>query len=135
MDINPDIITFEASRSAPPICFKHQKTSKECVKNFVRSCKIRFTNHNDIYILILQEIFGADVPAHKPHGILNVEHCGKPPSKHDGFCCTILVTFRVPLEEVYPIDKYSWVMVSKEVGDQLLSRLPRNLTVPLNVIR
>lgn len=81
------------------------------------------------------EIFGADVPAHKPHGILNVEHCGKPPSKHDGFCCTILVTFRVPLEEVYPIDKYSWVMVSKEVGDQLLSRLPRNLTVPLNVIR
>lgn len=75
------------------------------------------------------------MPAHKPHGILNVEHNGKPAGKHDGFCMTILVSFRVPLEEVYPIDKYSWVAVSKEIGERLISRLPRNLTVPLNVIR
>ncbi|KAL1131954.1 hypothetical protein AAG570_011565 [Ranatra chinensis] len=81
------------------------------------------------------EIFGADVPPHKPHGILNVEHCGKPAGKNDGLCITILVSFRVPLEEVFPIDKYTWLMISKDLGDQLLSRLPRSMTIPLNVIR
>nr|CAD7200877.1 unnamed protein product [Timema douglasi] len=83
----------------------------------------------------MTNIFGADVPAHKPHGILNVEHSGKPECIHDGLCFTILVSFRKPLEEVGIIDKYTWLEISKELGDDLLSRLPKNMVVPLHVIR
>lgn len=78
------------------------------------------------------EIFGADVPAHKPHGLLNIEHSGQ---NGDGLCLTVLVSFRVPLEEVFPIDKYTWLMIGKELGEEVLERLPRNMTIPLNVIR
>lgn len=86
-------------------------------------------------ILCFQEIFGADVPAHKPHGLLSVEHCGKPEAMHDGLCLTMLVSFRVPLEDAFPIDKYSWVQVSRELGEKLLCCLPKDMTLPLNVIR
>ncbi|XP_014259150.1 8-oxo-dGDP phosphatase NUDT18 [Cimex lectularius] len=82
------------------------------------------------------DIFGADVPPHKPHGIICVEHQPKTTeSVKDGLCLTLLVSFRVPLEEVFPIDKYTWFRVSKELGDALLSLMPRNMTIPLNVIR
>lgn len=74
------------------------------------------------------------MPPHKPHGVLSVEHCGKPEGSNDGLCMTILIAFRVPLEEVFPIDKYTWLMVSRELGERLLQRVPRNLTVPLHVI-
>ncbi|PSN38062.1 hypothetical protein C0J52_16683 [Blattella germanica] len=105
---------------------------------------------NDIYTIIQKaksyqarnnepwhncEIFGADLPAHKPHGILTVEHCGKPEKANDGLCFTLLVSFRKPLEEVGIIDKYTWLEISKQLGDELLERLPKNMTVPLNVIR
>uniref|UniRef100_A0A1B6GQA1 Nudix hydrolase domain-containing protein n=2 Tax=Cuerna arida TaxID=1464854 RepID=A0A1B6GQA1_9HEMI len=94
-------------------------------------------HHHNLHSTIrkfMVEIFGADVPPHKPHGVLNVEHCGKPEGSNDGLCMTILIAFRVPLEEVFPIDKYTWLMVSRELGDRLLQRVPRNLTVPLHVI-
>uniref|UniRef100_A0A0A9W8E7 Nucleoside diphosphate-linked moiety X motif 18 n=2 Tax=Lygus hesperus TaxID=30085 RepID=A0A0A9W8E7_LYGHE len=82
------------------------------------------------------DIFGADVPVHKPHGIINVEHCAKGPNGvGDGLCLTVLVSFRVPLEEVFPIDKYTWLMINKDLGTTLSMRLPRNMAVPLNVIR
>lgn len=81
------------------------------------------------------EIFGADVPTHKPHGVLNIEHHGKPEATNDGFCITVIVAFRVPLEEVFPIDKYTWLQVNQELGSRILDRLPRWMTVPLNVIR
>lgn len=64
-----------------------------------------------------------------------MEHCGKPEAVNDGMCLTLLVAFKVPLEEVFPIDKYSWLMVNKDLGDRLLQRLPKNMTVPLHVIR
>ncbi|GFG35121.1 hypothetical protein Cfor_09609 [Coptotermes formosanus] len=83
----------------------------------------------------MSEIFGADLPAHKPHGILTVEHCGRPVATNDGLCLTILVSFRIPLEEVGIIDKYTWLEVSKQLGEDLLRRLPKNMTVPLHVIR
>lgn len=83
-----------------------------------------------------QDIFGADVPPHKPHGIVSVEHCGEPAGGvNDGMCLTMLVSFRVPLENVFLIDKYTWFMISKDLGDRLTARLPKNLTIPLNVIR
>ncbi|KAE8749873.1 hypothetical protein FOCC_FOCC003342 [Frankliniella occidentalis] len=96
-------------------------------------------NHNrNLHSLLhkfMIEIFGADVPAHKPHGLMSVEHCGRPEAMHDGLCLTVLVSFRVPLEEVFPIDKYNWFQISKDLAEKLLACLPRNMTLPLNVIR
>lgn len=81
-----------------------------------------------------QEIFGADVAPHKPHGILSIEHCGRPESINDGFCLSLLVTFQLPLEDVFPIGKYNWTAVSPECADSIKQRTVRNMTVPLNVI-
>ncbi|CAH0390352.1 unnamed protein product [Bemisia tabaci] len=96
-------------------------------------------NHNrnlhSVLRKFMMEIFGADLPPHKPHGILNVEHCSQPGDSTDGFCITVLVSFKVPVEGIFPIDKYSWVVVGKEIGKALLERIPKNMTVPLHVIR
>jgi 8-oxo-dGDP phosphatase len=53
----------------------------------------------------LQEIFGSELPAHRPHGVLSVEHSPAPadPEREgegDGICLTLLVSVRQPLEEV-----------------------------------
>ena len=48
----------------------------------------------------MTEIFGADLPQHRPHGMLSVEHSGKPAHSNDGSCFTLLVSIRVALEEV-----------------------------------
>ena len=42
---------------------------------------------------------------------------------------------RVPMEAVCLIDKYSWMPMDKKLGDALLDRLARNMTVPLTVLR
>ena len=42
---------------------------------------------------------------------------------------------RCPLEDVCLIDKYSWLEMEGALGEELLGRLGRNLTVPLVVIR
>lgn len=83
----------------------------------------------------MTEIFGADLPSHRPHGLLSIEHSGKPAHSNDGSCLTLLVSIRVPLESVCLIDKYSWLEVESGLGEDLLHRLGKNLTVPLSVIR
>lgn len=60
---------------------------------------------------------------------------GKPEGQHDGLLMTVLVSFRVPLEQVYPIDKYTWTIVSQDLEAKLNSRIRKNMTVPLRVIR
>lgn len=82
----------------------------------------------------MTEIFGADLPPHRPHGILSVEHSGKPATSNDGCCLTLLVSVRIPLEEVCLIDKYSWKELEPALGEEVLSRMGKNLTVPLSVI-
>lgn len=124
------------------VCIRQKSTNRlhillsEKTEVHLPLCEINH-NHNLHSTLrkFMVEIFGADVPSHKPHGVLSVEHCGRPEATNDGLCLTLLVAFRVPLEEVFPIDKYTWLMVSKELGDKLLLRLPRNMTIPLHVIR
>lgn len=81
-----------------------------------------------------KEIFGADVAPHKPHGVLNIEHCGKPEATNDGFCVSLLVTFQSPLEDVFPIAKFNWTAVSAECAKSICIRTARNMTVPLKVI-
>ncbi len=42
---------------------------------------------------------------------------------------------QVPLESVCLIDKYSWLELERGLGDDLLDRLAKNMTLPLVVIR
>lgn len=80
------------------------------------------------------DLFGAEVPPHKPHGLLSVEH--DPQESKDGSCLTLLVAFRSPLEEVPIIGKCVWHEVSKELGDKLLQRVvSRNATFQFHNIR
>lgn len=84
----------------------------------------------------IQEIFGSDLPPHRPQGILSTElKTSNPSGTHDGACLTLLVPIRKALEEVPLIDKYSWVELPKQLGEELLSRMAKNMIVPLNVIR
>ena len=47
----------------------------------------------------------------------------------------LLLPAQVPLESVCLIDKYSWLETERGLGDQLIARLAKNMTVPLAVIR
>uniref|UniRef100_A0A6M2DMF0 Putative nudix hydrolase fgf-2 n=1 Tax=Xenopsylla cheopis TaxID=163159 RepID=A0A6M2DMF0_XENCH len=81
------------------------------------------------------EMFGAELPQHRPHGLVSVEH-DPLNSQSDGFCMTLLVAFRPPLEEVPIIGKCIWHEVPKDIGDQLLKRVSsKNASVLLHVIR
>lgn len=84
--------------------------------------------------LLFKEIFGADVAPHKPHGVLSIEHCGRPEATNDGFCLSLLVTFQSPLEDVFPIGKYNWTAVSPECANSIKLLTIRNMVVPLKVI-
>ncbi|XP_023012762.2 8-oxo-dGDP phosphatase NUDT18 [Leptinotarsa decemlineata] len=80
------------------------------------------------------ELFGAEVPAHRPYGLLSVEY--DPSTDKDGLCLTLLVAFRSPLEEVPIIGKCVWHETTKDLGDHLLQRVAsRNASFPLHVIR
>lgn len=81
----------------------------------------------------MTEIFGSDVAPHKPHGLLSIEFSGG--QGGDGLCLTLLVSFKLPLEDVPIIGKYIWHELSENVAETLAARLPRNMTVPLKVVR
>ncbi|KAK7063054.1 putative Nudix hydrolase [Halocaridina rubra] len=84
----------------------------------------------------MTEIFGSDLPPHRPQGVLSVElKTSSPVGSHDGMCMTILVPIRKALEDVPLIDKYSWIELSKALGEDLLARMGKNMIIPLNVIR
>lgn len=83
----------------------------------------------------LTEIFGADIPQHKLHGLLSLEHSGRPANSNDGSCITVLISVKIPLESVCLIDKYAWLELERGLGDSILNRLAKNMTVPLVVIR
>ncbi|KAG5314868.1 NUD18 phosphatase, partial [Pseudoatta argentina] len=74
-----------------------------------------------------------DVPQHKPHGLLSVEFSGG--QEGDGLYLILLVSFKLPLEDVPVIEKYIWYELSENVAESLAARLPRNMTVPLKVVR
>ncbi|CAG9859557.1 unnamed protein product [Phyllotreta striolata] len=81
------------------------------------------------------ELFGAEVPSHRPCGLLSVEHDAS--MGLDGLCLTLLVAFRAPLEEVPIISKCVWHEVSsKDLSDELLTKVSsKNATFFLNVIK
>ncbi|EZA49657.1 hypothetical protein DMN91_005851 [Ooceraea biroi] len=81
----------------------------------------------------MTEIFGNDVAQHKPHGLLSVEFSGG--QGGDGLCLTLLVSFKLPLEDLPIFGKYVWHELSENVAETLATRLPRNMTVPLKVVR
>ena len=71
----------------------------------------------------------------RPHGLLSIEHSGKPAHSNDGSCATLIISVRIPLEDVVLIDKYAWLELDRSLGDEILGRLGKNMTVPLAVIR
>lgn len=85
------------------------------------------------------ELFGAELPQHRPHGVLTLEHNpSSPPHTTDGICITLLVAFRPPVEECNIIGKAIWHELPKDsFGESNLVNIltNKNLTFPLFVIR
>ena len=83
------------------------------------------------------ELFGVDIPQHRPTGLLSIEH--DPASTEtvtDGICLTMLVVFKPTVEDVSFIGKCSWYELSKELSDKLsLIVVSKNSTFPLHVVR
>lgn len=86
----------------------------------------------------LIELFGAELPQHRPNGILAVEHApsvGAAPAA-DGICLTVLVAVRPPLEDVALLGKCVWQELAREVDERLVAVLSaRNATIELHVVR
>lgn len=91
----------------------------------------------------LIELFGAELPQHRPNGILAVEHAPLPAdgdvtaaASTDGICLTVLVAVRPPLEDVALLGKCVWQELSPEVGASLVAVLSsRDATIKLHVVR
>ncbi|KAG5680395.1 hypothetical protein PVAND_009904 [Polypedilum vanderplanki] len=84
------------------------------------------------------ELFGSEVPQHRPVGILSIEHNPSSSSAQttDGICITLLVVFKPTLEEISFIGKCSWFELSKDISDRLsLLVVTKNSTIPLSVVR
>lgn len=109
------------------------------------------------------ELFGAELPQHRPHGLFSVEHNAgdartmtlstSPTSApgirnniqnnhqsinqpSDGICLNVLVIFWPPLEEVALIGKCTWQELSKDLEVKLNRILAsKHSTIPLHVIR
>ncbi|KAK9310095.1 hypothetical protein QLX08_000396 [Tetragonisca angustula] len=81
----------------------------------------------------MKELFGNGVAQHKPHGILSIEFSGG--QGGDGLCLTLLVSFKLPVEDVPATGKFIWHELPENLATSITYRLPRNMTVPLNVIR
>ncbi|KAH8279014.1 hypothetical protein KR018_012381 [Drosophila ironensis] len=82
------------------------------------------------------EIFGAELPQHRPHGLLGVEHLPTEQGNSDGICLNLLVAFRPPLEEIALIGKCIWQELEAPL-DEKLGRIVsnKNASIPLNVVR
>ncbi|KAL7730038.1 hypothetical protein ACLKA6_009326 [Drosophila palustris] len=83
------------------------------------------------------EIFGAELPQHRPHGLLSMEHAtSSTDDVTDGICLNLLVAFRPALEEISLIGKCIWQELSSPL-DETLARIlgSKHGSIPLNVIR
>ncbi|BFF88989.1 8-oxo-dGDP phosphatase NUDT18 [Drosophila madeirensis] len=82
------------------------------------------------------EIFGAELPQHKPHGLLSVEHCASEEENTDGICLNLLVAFRPPIEQISLIGKCIWQELAAPL-DERLGRIvsSKQASIPLNVVR
>lgn len=84
------------------------------------------------------EIFGADLPPHRPHGILSVEYSpvGSGSNATDGICLSVLVPIRSNLEDVGLIAKCTWQELSKDIGNRLIGTVvAKNGVIGFHVVR
>ncbi|XP_055695496.1 8-oxo-dGDP phosphatase NUDT18 [Lutzomyia longipalpis] len=89
-------------------------------------------------IKFMKEIFGADLPQHKPQGLFSIEHSPSEAASTatDGICLTILVLFRPPLEEVSLIGKYVWEELSPEASHEMEKLITaKHALIGLSVLR
>lgn len=84
----------------------------------------------------LQEFFIGELPQHRPHGIVAVEH-NATGIVTDGVCLTVLVPFRPALEDVVIINKNSqWHELAENVSAEIIKVLSnKNGTLVFNVRR
>lgn len=91
----------------------------------------------------LIELFGAELPQHRPTGIMAVEHAparggsgSSAASAMDGLCLTVLVAVRPPLEDVPLLGKCVWKELARSVDESLVTMLSgRNAAIELHVVR
>lgn len=86
----------------------------------------------------LIELLGADLPQHRPHGILSIEHCASSlsTSPSDGICINLLVPFRPALEDIDPLSNniVEWFELTKNMENRLITILSsKNTSLNLNV--
>ncbi|KAH8358466.1 hypothetical protein KR093_000428 [Drosophila rubida] len=82
------------------------------------------------------EIFGAELPQHRPHGLLSLEHAASSDDVTDGLCLNLLVAFRPALEEISLIGKCIWQELSQPLEEALARILgSKHGSIPLNVVR
>lgn len=86
------------------------------------------------------ELFGADLPQHRPHGVLSLEQSPSSTSNSistDGLCVTVLVIFRPALEEVSILkNKCVWHEVDQSIDKTICGMLTsKNSTIALHVVR
>lgn len=84
----------------------------------------------------LIELFGADLPQHRPHGVLSVEHNPIDKGSSDGICITVLVAFRPALEDISLLGKCIWQELGGDSDARMVSMLSsKNATLALHVVR
>ena len=131
--LKPIITTQRRSDSRVCVLASENISSHLPVCEINPHCPVRFT-----LLRYMAEIFGTDLAPHMEHpyvmhGLLNIEHSGKPIASNDGVCISLLVSVKTPQEDICLKDKYSWLQIDKNLGDKLLSRMGDNLTIPLTV--
>ncbi|KAJ8682782.1 hypothetical protein QAD02_018574 [Eretmocerus hayati] len=141
---HPQILPVEKARNKLYlrliVCIKKKATNRlhvlmsEKTSLHLPVCEINPSKnlHSTLHRFMV-EIFGEGIPQHKPHGLLSVEFSGT--GEGDGLCLTLLISFRPPLEEVSISGKYIWHELPLSLADTVATRLPRNMTVCLNVVR
>jgi len=140
--ILPSVIDHKKLYMRLVICVRRRLNNRVCVlaseKNHVHLPLCEIHPQKSLHQTLkkyMNEIFGADLPPHRPVGVLSLEYNGNPAGQHDGVCVNILIGVRCALEEILLIDKYSWKELSGGIGEELIKRHGKNLTIPLNVIR
>ena len=87
-------------------------------------------------MLTLQKVFGTPHPQPKWHGVLCLEHAGKPANVNDGICVTLLASLEpnhAGTKAPPSVNKaFAWhLLKTQTVVESLTSALQKGNTLPL----
>ncbi len=86
----------------------------------------------------MQEAFGNHCPTPTLHGILRLEHAGKPARVNDGMCVTLLVSLehtRGSTDTPPGVSKkFAWhALKTQSINENITCRLQKGMTVPVTI--